>query len=169
RLDDRDHPVPAPGLGGGALLLLLFLLRRLLAVLGNLFPDLAWRQAFRHHGLLSDGTRPAVPVLAAGIPGPAGRRDPYDPSPPPLPWCPPHPGWVNSLADGGQHARVGDGIAQPLVVPVVLVGVGEREVGDGVVEVLATAQVARDDGCPPGPGVRPGQRPAAEPAVVAEL
>ena len=35
--------------------------------------------------LLSDVTRPAVPVLAAGIPEAAGRRDPYDPSPPPAP------------------------------------------------------------------------------------
>src|SRR5215468_2414481 len=81
----------------------------------------------------------------------------------------PHPEWVSSLADGGQHACVGDGLAQPLVIPLILVGVSDREVGDGLVDVLAAAHVARDHGGPPGPGVRPGQRPPAEPAVVVEL
>src|SRR5205814_10501743 len=82
RLDDSDHPVPALGLSTGTLLPLL---PRLLVVLGDLFPDFAWRQAFRHRGLLSDVTRPAVPVLAAGVAAPAGRQDPCDPSSPPAP------------------------------------------------------------------------------------
>ena len=41
-----------------------------------------------------------------------------------------------------EHSRSGDSFEQSPVVLLVLVGVGHREVGDGVVEVLAAAEVA---------------------------
>ena len=45
-----------------------------------------------------------------------------------------------------------------------LVGVGLRKVGDRSVEALALAQVGGDLYTVAGASVRPGQRPAAEPA-----
>src|SRR5262249_18924819 len=111
--------------------------------------------------LLSDATYPACTSQSTASAG-AG----------------PHPTWVRFpglaaglllLADGRHPPRAGDGLQQPLVIPLVLAGVGDREVRGGVVEVLAAAELAGDHRRPPGPGVRAGQRPAAEPAVVIEL
>ena len=52
-------------------------------------------------------------------------------------------------------------LTNSLVVPLVLVGVPLREVGDRLVERVAVAQVGGDGDRVPGPGVRPGQRPPA--------
>jgi len=56
-----------------------------------------------------------------------------------------------------------------MVVELVLLGVADRELLDGPVETFARTQVARDHRGPAGPGVRPGQRPAAQPGVVGQL
>src|SRR6202012_626325 len=62
-----------------------------------------------------------------------------------------------------------DRVEQPLVVKLILFRVGDRELLDGQVELVAGAQVTGDHRGPTGPGVRPGQRPAAQPRVVGEL
>ena len=61
-----------------------------------------------------------------------------------------------SVLFGRQHPAGQDGIEQPLVVLFVLIGVGDGKLRDGVVEVVAAAQVAGDHGGPRSPGVRVG-------------
>ena len=62
-----------------------------------------------------------------------------------------------------------DGVHESGVVAHVVRRVFGGESGDGVVERGAGAQVAREGGGVPGPGVGPGQGPGAEGAVVREL
>ena len=48
------------------------------------------------------------------------------------------------------------------MVNLVLIGVRAREVGNGMIKVLASPQVSTDGNFVSRPGVSPGERPAAE-------
>src|SRR5215831_17900851 len=57
-------------------------------------------------------------------------------------------------------ATVPDGLAERLPVPLVLVGVGHREVREGLVESLRLSEIAGDHSRRAGARMRPGQGPA---------
>src|SRR6266581_1250471 len=79
----------------------------------------------------------------------------------------------SSLAPAGRTSKTAfcgdlagrDRVDQGLVVAFVLVGVGAGEFGDGPVEGVGAAEVGGDRDPVAGPGVRPGQGPAAQLAV----
>src|SRR5207253_1363379 len=98
--------------------------------------------------------------LAAGPRRPlraAGRR----PSLPLRPWVPPacSPQLSHVAFDG--EPSCGGGVEEGLVVAFVLVGVGGREPGDGLVEDIGAAEVAGDGDPVARAGVRPRQCPPA--------
>src|ERR1700686_2512768 len=64
---------------------------------------------------------------------------------------------------------VGDGIEQRLIIEPVLRRVSRGEVGYGLVEHPALAQIPADRDAIPRAGVRACERPAAEAGVVAQL
>ena len=66
----------------------------------------------------------------------------------------------------GGDAAVLLGLDEGVVVAFVLVGVGLGELGEGLVEGVAAAEVGGDGDAVAGAGVGPGQGPAAEAAVV---
>jgi MFS family permease len=65
----------------------------------------------------------------------------------------------------GRDAPRRDGGEEPVVVALVLVGVRDGEVRDGLVEHIRSAEIGGDRDAVPRPRVCPGERPPAQPGV----
>src|SRR3954454_17941503 len=77
-------------------------------------------------------------------------------------------GTVSSARFGGGDASIDHGLGQRFVVALGLVGVGDGELGDGLVERAPGPQVAAYCHRVARPGVSPGQRPPAQRGIQLE-